>query len=439
MTCVFLGYLAQHRGYRCLDLSTNKIIISCHVIFDEDQFPFRSMTPDTPPSYDFLLPLNAPLRLNITPLTPPTVALNTTPPTLVPIPPTIAPLTSPTQFPQAQPTAAQQTIRIPSHLPSPHHPTPHTHAKARISKPLECINCHVTTTSPLPRSHLHALHDPNWHKAMVDKYNALISNETWALVNCPDNVNVVRSMWLFRHMFNADGSLSSPVIKPATIHTVLSLAVSRDWLIHQLNVKNSFLHGQLSETVYMHQPPVFVDSTHPDYVCHLQRSLYGLKQDPRSWFQQFTSFITLIGFQHSKSNTSLFVFRRGLDTAYLILYVDDIVLIAFSATLLQRIITLLHSEVSMTELGSLNYFLGISAQWSTIDTESKLSSDGDTISDPTLYHSLASALQYLTFTRLDISYVVQQVCLYMHDPREPHFTALKSILRYVRGTVDCSL
>ncbi|GKE36618.1 ribonuclease H-like domain-containing protein [Tanacetum coccineum] len=69
-----------------------------------------------------------------------------------------------------------------------------------------------------------------------------------------------------------------------------------------------------------------------------------------------------------------------------------------------------------------------------VDTESKLGSDGDPVSDPTLYRSLAGALQYLTFTRLDISYAVQQICLYMHDPRDPHFTALKRILRYVRGT-----
>ncbi|GJX41218.1 ribonuclease H-like domain-containing protein [Tanacetum coccineum] len=260
----------------------------------------------------------------------------------------------------------------------------------------------------------------------------------------------------------------SPVVKPATIRTVLSLAVSRYWPIHQLDVKNAFLHGQLSKTVYMHQPPRFVDSYHPDYVCLLQHSLYGLKQAPRAWFQRFASFITRVGFQHSKTDASLFVYRQGSDIAYLLLYVDDIVLTASSATLLQRIITLLHSEFAMTDLGSLNYFLGISAQRSPsglflsqskfaeeilerahmehcnpcktpVDTESKLGSDGDPVSDPTLYRSLAGALQYLTFTRPDISYAVQQVCLYMHDPREPHFTALKRILRYVRGTLDHGL
>ncbi|GJT00022.1 ribonuclease H-like domain-containing protein [Tanacetum coccineum] len=520
--CVFLGYPALHRGYRCLDLSTNKIIISRHVIFDEDQFPFGSMTPDTPPSYDFLLP---PHNTHTSQTTHPNNH-QLHPPTAMPPSPTH---TSPTQSPQAQPQsphhpltprtpATHQQIPVPplssTHEPTTPSSTPNTHitspaataygnapttnthhmvtrAKAGISKPLARMNCHATTTSPIPRSHLHALRDPNWHKAMVDEYNALISNGTWALVPRPANVNIVRSMWLFKHKFNADGSLSrykarlvangrsqqqgidfdetfSPVVKPATIRTVLSLAVTRDWPIHQLDVKNAFLHGQLSETVYMHQPPGFVDSAHPDYVCHLQRSLYGLKQAPRAWFQRFASFITRVGFQHSKTDTSLFVYHMGSDVAYLLLYVDDIILTASSTALLQRIITLLHSEFAMTDLGSLNYFLGVSAQRSKsglflsqskfaeeilerahmqhcnpcktpVDTESKLGSDGDPVSDPTLYRSLAGALQYLTFTRPDISYAVQQICLYMHDPRDPHFTALKRILRYVRGTIDHGL
>ena len=122
----------------------------------------------------------------------------------------------------------------------------------------------------------------------------------------------------------------------------------------------------------------------------------------------------------------------------------------------------------MTDLGALNYFLGVSvtrdsfgmflsqrkyameilerahmvncnSSRTPVDTESKLGDDGDPVSDPKLYRSLAVSLQYLTFTRPDICYAVQQVCLYMHDPREPHFNALKRILRYVRGTLDYGL
>nr|GEV85458.1 ribonuclease H-like domain-containing protein [Tanacetum cinerariifolium] len=255
-----------------------------------------------------------------------------------------------------------------------------TCAKAGIFKPLERINCHVTTTSSLPRSHVYALRDPHWKEAMLDEYNALFSNGTWVLIPHPTNVNVVRSMWLFKHKFKAYESLSrykarlvangrsqqqaidcdetfSLVVKPTTIRTILSLAVSRDWPIHQLDVKNAFLHGHLSETVYMHQPPGFVDPNKPSYVCHLQRSLYGLKQAQRAWFQRFVSYATRVGFQHSKTNSILFVFHRGSDIDYLLLYMDDIILTASSSAFLQRIIASLHSEFAMTDLGSLNYFL----------------------------------------------------------------------------------
>ncbi|GKA39597.1 ribonuclease H-like domain-containing protein [Tanacetum coccineum] len=130
-------------------------------------------------------------------------------------------------------------------------------------------------------------------------------------------------------------------VKPATIRTVLSLAVSRDWPIHQLDVKNAFLHGHLSET----------------------RSLYRLKQASRAWFQRFASYAKRVGFQHSKTVPSLICLSsRSSDIAYLLLYVDDIILTASSSAFLQRIITSLHSEFAMTDLGSLNYFLGISAQ-----------------------------------------------------------------------------
>jgi hypothetical protein len=76
----------------------------------------------------------------------------------------------------------------------------------------------------------------------------------------------------------------SPIVKPATVRTVLDTAVSHDWPIQQLNVKNAFLHDTLSETVVCCQPTGFADPTHPDLVCHLRKSLYGLKQAPRAWY-----------------------------------------------------------------------------------------------------------------------------------------------------------
>jgi hypothetical protein len=205
-------------------------------------------------------------------------------------------------------------------------------------------------------------------------------------------------------------------------------------------VKNAFLHGTLNETVYCVQPTGFVDSTKPNHVCRLNKSLYGLKQAPRTWHSRFASQITSLGFVEAKSDTSLFIYCRGVDMAFLLLYVDDIVLTASSPSFLHRIITALRREFSMTDMGPLHHFLGVSVQRqgdslflsqrqymleileragmrnckassTPVDTHSKLPADGASVSDPSQYCSLAGALQYLTFTRPDIAYAVQQVCL----------------------------
>jgi len=154
----------------------------------------------------------------------------------------------------------------------------------------------------------------------------------------------------------------SPVVKPATVRTVLSLALSRRWPIHQLDVKNTFLHGTLSETVYCAQPAGFEDLARPDFVYRLNRSLYGLKQAPRAWYSRFAAYLLSLGFVEAKSDTSLFVYRRGADTIYLLLYVDDIVLTASSPAILQRTIQALQQEFSMKDLGELHHFLGMHVQ-----------------------------------------------------------------------------
>ncbi|GJU84866.1 ribonuclease H-like domain-containing protein [Tanacetum coccineum] len=196
----------------------------------------------------------------------------------------------------------------------------------------------ILSVSPLPKSYRDAFNDPNWQNVMCDEYNALIKNNTWTLVPRPTDTNIVRCMWLFRHKYLADGMLSrykahivangsiqidgvdvdetlSPIVKPGTIRTVLSLAASRHWPIHQLD---------------------------------------------------------------------------GMDTAYLLLYVDDIW--QYAVEILKRA-----------------HMVNCNPSRTPVDTESKLGDD------------------------------VQQICLYMHDPRKPHLSASKRILRYVHGTFDYGL
>jgi hypothetical protein len=140
---------------------------------------------------------------------------------------------------------------------------------------------------------------------MSEELAALQANNTWSLVPRPADTNVVSGKWVFWHKFLPDGALDrykaqwvlrgftqqhgvdnsetfSPAVKPATIRMVLSVALSHNWPIHQMDVKNTFLHGTLTETIYCEQPSGFVDSSHPNYVCHLNKSLYGLKQAHRA-------------------------------------------------------------------------------------------------------------------------------------------------------------
>jgi histone deacetylase 1/2 len=216
--------------------------------------------------------------------------------------------------------------------------------------------------SPIPTSVREALADLNWRRAMEEEYGSLLANQTWDLVPRPSGCNVVTDKWIWTIKRRVDGTLEhykarwvlwgftqrpgvdydetfSPVVKPATVRTILFLTLSRSWPMHQLDVKNAFLHGTLTETIYYSQPAGFVDSSCPDMVCRLNKSLYGLKQAPRAWYSQFVTFLLTLGFLEAKSDTSLFIYHHADGVAYLLLYVDDIVLTASSPKLLQRIIT----------------------------------------------------------------------------------------------------
>jgi hypothetical protein len=109
-------------------------------------------------------------------------------------------------------------------------------------------------------------------------------------------------------------------------------------------VKNAFLHDTFSETVFCYQPMGFVDPAQPDLVCRLHKSLYGLKQAPPAWYSWFATYLTTLGFIEAKSDTSLFIFRRGSGTIYLLLYVDNIILTASSTELLRQTISALQRE-----------------------------------------------------------------------------------------------
>jgi histone deacetylase 1/2 len=201
---------------------------------------------------------------------------------------------------------------------------------------------------------------------MQDEFDALQRNRTWTLVPQPPDACVISRKWEFKIKTGADGSFGhykarwvvrgdiqrpgidfietfSPAVKPATIRTVLTTISSKHWLVHQLDVSNAFLHGDLTERVYCRQPTGFEDPARPHDVCLLSRSLYGLRQAPRAWFTPFVAHAVSIGFKQSRTDSSLFVYKKGNAMAYLLLYVDDMILSASTPALLQHFIQCLKS------------------------------------------------------------------------------------------------
>jgi hypothetical protein len=265
------------------------------------------------------------------------------------------------------------------------------------------------------------------------------------------------------------GETFSPVVKPTTIRTVLSIAYSAGWVMKQIDVQNAFLHGFLSEEVYMQQPPGFIHPSLPHHICRLHKALYGLKQAPRAWFSRLSTKLLDLGFIGSKADSSLFTLHSSSATVFILIYVDDIIITSSVPSAIDALLQQLKLEFAVKELGDLNYFLGVEVLHlqsglllsqrryildllkrtnmleaklitSPMSTSHTLSAFvGDPMDDPTLFRSTVGSLQYLSLTRPDLAFAVNQVCQFMHRPTKVHWQAVKRILRYLKHTVTHGL
>jgi histone deacetylase 1/2 len=402
--------------------------------------------------------------------------------------------------------AAERTAPVPdtadadlpvdeSSVPAPHH---RTRLSAGIRKPKIYTDGTVRygcfTASGEPQNLDEALNNKEWKSAMDAEYEALIRNQTWHLVPPRKGINIIDCKWVYKIKRKADGSLDrykarlvakgfkqrygvdyedtfSPVIKHATIRTILSIAVSRGWSLRQLDVQNAFLHGFLEEEVYMRQPPGYESKATPDYVCKLDKALYGLKQAPRAWYSRLSRKLCSLGFKASKADTSLFFYQKGPVTIFILVYVDDIIVASSTQEAITCLLQDLRKEFALKDLGELHYFLGIEVNKlrngilltqekyardvlhrvgmkdckpvsTPMSTSEKLSAQEGTPlgpKDATAYRSVVGALQYLTLTRPDISFAVNKVCQYLHAPTTLHWAAVKRILRYLKHTMKIGL
>jgi hypothetical protein len=233
-----------------------------------------------------------------------------------------------------------------------------------------------------PRNYQAAMCIPHWCAAMDDEFQALLRNNTWRLVPPQSGINIIDSKWVFKVKKHADGTIErykarlvakgfkqrygldyeatfSPVVKPTTVRLLFSLAVTHGWSLRELDVQNAFLHGVLEEEVYMRQPPGFVDPTCPQHLCRLEKALYGLKQAPRAWHARLGSVLRTPGFMPSTADTSLFLLQRPQLTMYLLVYVNDIIVIKSSESATARLVTALGADFAVKDLGKFHYFLGL--------------------------------------------------------------------------------
>ncbi|PKU67431.1 Retrovirus-related Pol polyprotein from transposon TNT 1-94 [Dendrobium catenatum] len=474
--CLFLGYSPSQKGYQCYNLKTHKIHVSRHVVFYENQFPY--MTPpststasneNTSTSPFLLVPTSTifPSSTEQNPSSLPTPVNNSSP---------INPLNSPTAS-----SHSSTSIPTSSSISSPHPPVHQmqTLSKTGHLKPKVIFDLSaVTSPSSTPTSYTAASKFPHWRAAMSKEFLALQQQSTWSLTPPPTHGPVLGCKWLFKTKLLPHGQVSthkarlvaqgfaqeyginytetfSPVSKMPTVCILLTIALTRAWPILHFDISNAFLHGDLTDTVYMKQPPGFVDEQFPHYVCKLHKFLYGLKQAPRQWFDKLTTSLKTFGFTISKSDPSLLIYTREHISLYLLIYVDDLLLTGNDSSTVQLLIHKLKTNFSLKELGSISTFLGIQVQHtphglflqqsryaenllqlsgftdcrpvSTPSTQKTPAiQDADQpFPDPTLYCKLAGSLMYLTVTRPDIAFATNHICQYMHQPSNQHFLLLK--------------
>ncbi|KAJ9541315.1 hypothetical protein OSB04_027821 [Centaurea solstitialis] len=342
-------------------------------------------------------------------------------------------------------------------------------------------------STKIPRNIDEALKDPLWKQAVLEEMTALRKNDTWSLVKLPNGKETVGCRWLFNIKFNADGSINrykarlvargftqtygvdysetfAPVAKLNTVRVLMSLAANENWPLYQLDVKNAFLNGNLEEEVFMDIPSGFQNEKNKGLVCRLKRSLYGLKQSPRAWFEKFGGTMKHLRFIQGQADHTLF-YKHSVkgEITILIVYVDDIIITGSDNVEIENVKKALAQAFEIKDLGVLKYFLGMEVARSKkgisitqhkyiidllketgmigckpistlIDSNVKLNAYDGELVEKGRYQRLVGRLIYLSHTRPDIAFAVSQVSQFMHARRQPHMLAVFRILRYLKST-----
>lgn len=519
-----MGYPHGTKGFKIFDLEHGKMAISRDVKFVENNFPFAHLKSKNPTSDIFEIPTwyeddyvkevveennqndvvresnqeTVPTQSNIDDelmdFFEEEVQIEQTVTTDEPHnePPT--PRTTRTRLPPSRfqdykvtlPPSIDHAKPVPGRTSSTVHPLSNYVSYNNFSDSHKVFLAAITSVNE-PKSFKEAMQDKNWRDAMQREIKALEENETWTLQTLPKGKHAIDSKWVYKIKYKPNGEIErykarlvargftqiegvdyhdtfAPVAKLVTIRTLITVAVKRNWLLHQLDVNNAFLHGDLQEEVYMKIPQGF-SNNEENRVCRLRKSLYGLKQASRTWYQKFTISLLDIGYKQSYADHSLFTYQNNSKFVALLIYVDDVVIAGNDEDMIKKTKDHLNTSFSIKDLGPLKYFLGIEVartddgmvlsqhkyamdilndcgqlgcRPSSFPMEQNLRIDKCHEShktDASLFRRLIGRLLYLQATRPDIAYAVNVLSQFVSDPREDHMNAVLRILRYVKSTL----
>ena len=354
---------------------------------------------------------------------------------------------------------------------------------------------------PEPRSYIEAMRSPQmekWQEAMIEEYGSLLTNDTWTLVRRTNDMHVISTKWVYVIKYDEHSvpvrykarlvargfhqklgidfkDTYAPVVRFTTIRVMLKIAVEWSMKIHQMDVSTAFLYGDIDRDVYIEQPEGFVEMTR-DYVCKLNKAIYGLKQSPHLWNKKINESLLAYGFERSKHDECLYVLRKSDEMMFVTVFVDDLIICASTMKMMNEFKEYLCSQFSMKDLGELNYCLGIKidqgegfVRWSQrhylesllekfnmadckprevpMLVKANLGNGNCPVTDLEKekmkkfpYRQAIGSLMYaMTTMRPDLAFAVGFCSRYLQNPGMAHWNAVKQILRYVKYTLDDGL
>jgi transposase InsO family protein len=357
----------------------------------------------------------------------------------------------------------------------------------------------VTDDVDTPKTWNQLLKSPNkskWLKAADSEYASLLGMNTWKLVPRPQKRKIIKSKWVFKIKRRPDRSIQklkarlvamgysqirgtdydevfSPTLRLETLRLILTLLASKSWTGRQVDFTTAFLNGRLDHTVYMEQPPGFEDPSHPDWVCQLDRSLYGLKQSPRQWNHELHTALIDLGLTNSAYDPTLyFQLKGGKLIGALTTHVDDLAIVG-EPSFVGSLISSLGQRFKIGADEDLHHFLSLKItrnvddrtvfinQSHYIDEIGERFLHGDYLnvatpsdvnfktlrkrlsSDPASsgpYNQLIGSLLWVSqCSRPDVAFVVNKLSQYLRDPSEAHWQAARRVLNYLLSTKDLRL